>query len=91
MSLFGQFSLHPILNCKDKQLKMWNGNKYESAVKDISVVKPIDSIHKWRRLSMAATFFVIIILTSLVNTNKDQKNLYFMARLVRMISIKTNE
>ena len=47
MSLFGQFSLHPILNCKDKQLKMWNGNKYESAVKDISVMKPIDSIHKW--------------------------------------------
>ena len=91
MSLFGQFSLHQILNCKDKQLKMWNGNKYEWAVKDISVVKPIDSIHKWWLSNYFFFVFMIINLTSLVNTNKGQKNLCFKVRQVRMINIKTNE
>ena len=45
---------------------------------------------KWR-LNNYSFVFMLIILTSLVSTNKIQKNFCFKARLVRVISIKTKE
>ena len=50
----------------------------------------IDRIHKWR-LSNYSFVFMLIILTSLVNTSKIQKNFSSKVRLVRMISTKTKE
>ena len=45
---------------------------------------------KWRLINYSFVF-MLIILTSLVCTNKIQKNFCFKVRLVRMISIKTKE
>ena len=50
----------------------------------------IDLIHKWRLINYSFVF-MLIILTSLVFTNKIQKNFCFKVRLVRTISIKTKE
>ena len=47
--------------------------------------KVIDRIHKWR-LTNCSFVFMLIILTSLVSTNKIQKNFCFKVRLVKMIS-----
>ena len=49
----------------------------------------INLIHKWRLINYFV--FMQIILASLVCTNKIQKNFCFKVRLVRMISIKTEE
>jgi len=50
----------------------------------------IDLIHKWRLINYSFAF-MLIILTSLVCTNKIQKNFCFKVRLVWTISIKTEE
>ena len=49
-----------------------------------------DRIHKWQ-LCNYSFVFMLIILTSLVSTNKIQKNFCFEVRLVRMINTKTKE
>ena len=49
----------------------------------------IDRIHKWRLNNYSFVF--MSILTSLVCTNKIQKNFCFKVRLVRMISTETEE
>ena len=56
----------------------------------VNSVSTIDRIHKWRLINNSFVF-MLIILTSLVSTNKIQKNFCFKARLVRVISIKTKE
>ena len=56
----------------------------------VNSVSTIDRIHKWRLINYSFVF-MLIILTSLVSTNKIQKNFYVKVRLVRTISIKTEE
>ena len=56
----------------------------------VNSVSTIDRIHKWRLINYSFVF-MLIILTSLVSTNKIQKNFCFKVRLVRTISIKTEE
>ena len=46
----------------------------------------IDRIHKWR-LSNYSFVFMLIILTSLVNTSKIQKNFSFQRKEVLLLSI----
>ena len=56
----------------------------------VIVIMAIDLIHKWRLINYFFVF-MLISLTSLVCTNKIQKNFCFKVRLVRIINIKTNE
>ena len=56
----------------------------------VNSVSTIDRIHKWRLINYSFVF-MLIILTSLVSTNKIQKNFCVKVRLVRTISIKTEE
>ena len=55
-----------------------------------SLSSDIDRIHKWR-LSNYSFVFMLIILTSLVNTRKIQKSFCSKVTLVRMINTKTKE
>ena len=54
----------------------------------VSCEQPIGRIHKWP-LCNYSFVFMLIILTSLVSTNKIQKNSCFKVRLVRMINTET--
>ena len=56
----------------------------------VNSVSTIDRIHKWRLINYSFVF-MLIILTSLVSTNKIQKNFCVKVRLVRTISIKTEQ
>ena len=56
----------------------------------VSCEQPIGRIHK-SRLCNYSFVFMLIILTSLVSTNKIQKYSCFKVRLVRMINTKTKK
>ena len=58
----------------------WGGKRFQH----------INHIHKWR-LSNYSFVFMLIILTSLVSTDKIQKNYCAKVRLLRMIITKTKE
>ena len=94
ISYFQELSVNWI--CRIKQTLMcayWYASLLQTrpdATRPGSFRKSIYRIHKWQ-LTNYSFVFMLIILTSLVCTNKIQKNFYFKVRLVRMISTKTKE